>query len=94
MLRVPVWAAYRREFRQDGDCTPRRQYAAYDKQRDGPPAAFPVAARGEVFVDGLSERNRLVADWRGQTCRFTVNLEKEGPVQPRIGPITCSGVEK
>ena len=63
-------------------------------QVEGSDASFPVAARGEVFVDGLSERNRLVADWRGQTCRFTVDLEKEGPVQPRIGPITCSGVEK
>jgi len=60
----------------------------------GQDEAFPVAARGEVFVNGLSESNRLVAQWRGQTCEFRVNLEKDGPVQPRIGPITCSGVDK
>ncbi len=56
--------------------------------------SFPVAARGEVFVNGLSQRNRMVAEWRGQRCAFRVNLENDGPVQPRIGPITCGGVDK
>ena len=56
--------------------------------------SFPVAARGEVFVNGLSQRNRLVAEWRGQRCAFRVNLESEGPVQPKVGPITCGGVDK
>ena len=60
----------------------------------GRDASFPVAARGEVFVDGLSARNGMSAEWRGQRCMFQVDLEDGGPVQPRVGPITCSGVDR
>ncbi len=66
------------------------QVSIFDRRGE----SFPVAARGEVFVNGLTQRNRLVAEWRGQRCAFRVSLEADGPVQPRIGPITCGGVDR
>ena len=53
---------------------------------------FPVAQRGEVYVTGLSQKSRLRATWRDQSCEFEVEPGTALGLQPRIGPITCAGV--
>jgi outer membrane usher protein len=54
---------------------------------------FPVAERGEVYVTGLAEKNRLRATWRGQSCELDVALAPSTR-QPRIGPLVCAGVSR
>ena len=56
---------------------------------------FFVARRGEAFVTGLQEANRLRLTWRGQTCGIPVLLPK-GEVDEiaRVGPVTCSGIKR
>jgi outer membrane usher protein len=54
---------------------------------------FPVAERGEVYVTGLSGKDRLRATWKGQSCEFAVELTAEAGPLPRIGPIACTGVK-
>jgi outer membrane usher protein len=60
----------------------------------GQTTEFPVAQRGEAYVTGLAEKNRLRARWRDQQCEFDVDLRGELGSQPRIGPLTCSGVRR
>ena len=55
---------------------------------------FPVAQRGEAYVTGLTEKNRIRASWRGQTCEFDVDLGKTLGAVPRVGPLTCKGVKR
>jgi outer membrane usher protein len=63
-------------------------------QLDGTPEPFVVAYDGEVYVTGLSARNRLVGTWAGQRCELDVELdERLGPL-PRIGPLLCAGVRR
>ncbi len=55
---------------------------------------FLVADRGEVYVTGLSENNKLRASWNEQSCEFNVTLESGlGPV-PKLGTYTCTGVQR
>ena len=59
--------------------------------RDG---EFPVAQRGEVYVTGLAEKNRLLVTWRGQSCNLDVEFGKGlGPL-PRLGQFICAGVKR
>ena len=55
---------------------------------------FIVAERGEVYVTGLAEKNRLRATVREQSCEFNVQVGTELGTQPRIGPVTCAGVKR
>ena len=59
--------------------------------RDG---EFPVVQRGEVYVTGLAEKNRLLVTWRGQSCNLDVEFGKGlGPL-PRLGQFICAGVKR
>ena len=55
----------------------------------GQEEAFPVAQRGEVYVTGLGERNRLEARWDDKKCGFEVEPGAALGSQPRLGPMTC-----
>jgi outer membrane usher protein len=56
---------------------------------------FFVARRGEAFVTGLKEKNRLRLTWQGRHCDFDVELPAGSAEEiPRIGPFTCPGVER
>jgi outer membrane usher protein len=55
---------------------------------------FPVAERGEVYVTGLAEKSRLRASWRGQSCEFGIELDKQSELVPRLGPLRCAGVRR
>jgi outer membrane usher protein len=55
---------------------------------------FTVAQRGEAYVTGLAQKNRLRATWRDQSCEFEVERPSGAGPQPRIGPIACAGVQR
>ena len=55
---------------------------------------FIVAERGEVYVTGLADKNRLRATVRDQSCEFNVELKGELGTLPRIGPLKCAGVKR
>jgi outer membrane usher protein len=57
---------------------------------------FFVARRGEAFVTGLLEKNRIKLKHNGATCTVEVNLPPPGPADAiaRVGPLTGSGVTR
>jgi outer membrane usher protein len=56
---------------------------------------FFVARRGEAFVTGLKEKNRLTLTWQGRRCDFDVELPADNRDEiPRIGPFVCPGVDR
>lgn len=60
---------------------------------EGNPAVFPVGYQGEVYLTGLDALDTLHASWRGQSCTMTIAFPaKAGPL-PRLGPVTCAGVQ-
>ena len=61
---------------------------------EGAGEPFEVANDGEVYVTGLSARNRLVATWAGQRCELDVELGERLGLLPRIGPLVCAGVRR
>jgi outer membrane usher protein len=60
---------------------------------EGSARQFPVAERGEVYVTGLAEKNRIHATFRGQSCDLAFELAASER-QPRIGPLVCTGVRR
>jgi len=62
---------------------------------EGDSKEFFVARRGEAFVTGLKEKNRLRLTWQGRHCDFDVELPPGSPDEiPRVGPYVCSGVSR
>jgi outer membrane usher protein len=56
---------------------------------------FFVARRGEAFVTGLKDKNRLRIKWQGRSCEFDVELPPGKPDDiARVGPYVCSGVTR
>ncbi len=56
-------------------------------------AAFPVGLRGEVYLTGLDETSRLHATWNGQSCDMTISFPDTNDPLPRLGPVTCQGID-
>ncbi len=62
---------------------------------EGDKQEFFVARRGEAFVTGLKEHNRLRLNWNGKCCDMTVVLPPGKTDEiARIGPIVCRGVPR
>ncbi|MDM0030207.1 fimbria/pilus outer membrane usher protein [Variovorax saccharolyticus] len=63
---------------------------------DGDPQSFYVARRGEVFVTGLKPSNSLRLQWKDAVCEIDVALLPSHTVEDvaRLGPYTCSGVQR
>ncbi|HEY7237708.1 MAG TPA: fimbria/pilus outer membrane usher protein [Burkholderiales bacterium] len=56
---------------------------------------FFVARRGEAFVTGLKDKNRLRLKWEGKQCEIEVELPPGKPDDiARVGPYVCSGVTR
>lgn len=56
---------------------------------------FFVARRGEAFVTGLKDKNRLRLKWQGKQCDIDVELPPGKPDDiARVGPYVCSGVTR
>ncbi|WP_162247412.1 fimbria/pilus outer membrane usher protein [Rhodanobacter sp. Root627] len=60
---------------------------------DGSTMAFPVGLRGEVYLTGLDETSRLHATWNGQSCDMTISFPDTNDPLPRLGPVTCQGID-
>ncbi|HUH56804.1 MAG TPA: fimbria/pilus outer membrane usher protein [Rhodanobacter sp.] len=56
-------------------------------------AAFPVGLRGEVYLTGLAETSHLHATWNGQRCDMTISFPDTTDPLPRLGPVTCHGID-
>ena len=54
---------------------------------------FPVALRGETFLDDLKENNALVVSWKGQECRIDLHIPADAGPLPDLGSFVCKGVE-
>ncbi len=75
----------------DGEAAP----AGATVHIEGDKEQFYVARRGEAFVTGLKDQDRLQLDWQGQRCSFDVKLPPPSPDEvPRLGPFACKGVAR
>jgi len=75
----------------DGDVAP----AGAIVQIEGDKQEFYVARRGEAFVTGLQNNNRVLLNWKDKQCKFEVTLPPETPDEtPRLGPLLCKGVAR
>jgi len=55
---------------------------------------FPVALRGEAYLTGLEQHNRLRATWKGKSCEFDADLPKGADLLPDLGIFACHGVAR
>ena len=56
---------------------------------------FYVARRGEAYLTGLKDSNRLQLRWRDASCALQLDLPREAPDDiPRVGPLRCPGVPR
>lgn len=53
---------------------------------------FPVGFRGELYITGLSAKNSLTAEWKGQKCTFEVAFVMVDDSLPDLGNYLCKGV--
>jgi hypothetical protein len=51
--------------------------------------SFLVGKRGEVYLMDLADSNKLSVQWQGGKCHLVLILDPSGPIEPRIGPLTC-----
>jgi outer membrane usher protein len=62
---------------------------------EGEDRDFLVARRGEAYVTGLKESNRLQLQWQGQVCSLHVPLGAHADADiARVGPLRCQGVAR
>lgn len=54
---------------------------------------FPVALRGEAYVEGLEPTSRVVITWRGQSCELDVSYPPTTDPLPDLGTFLCKGVK-
>ncbi|MGE5615920.1 MAG: FimD/PapC C-terminal domain-containing protein, partial [Bacillota bacterium] len=61
----------------------------------GDAQTFYVARRGEAFVTGLQDANRLQLEWNGARCAFDVAIPLTGADDiARVGPLACRGIKR
>lgn len=51
--------------------------------------SFLVGKRGEVYLMDLADSNKLSVEWQSGKCHLVLTLDPSGPIEPRIGPLTC-----
>jgi outer membrane usher protein len=59
----------------------------------GKPEQFPVALRGEAYVEGLEAANRVTITWKGQSCELDVSYPPSADPLPDLGTFVCKGVK-
>jgi outer membrane usher protein len=59
---------------------------------EGQSEEFPVALRGEVYLNGFGAKNRLVATWKDQSCAIDVPYPQTEDPLPDLGQFVCKGV--
>jgi outer membrane usher protein len=56
----------------------------------GQQETFPVALGGEVYVTGLGDRQDIVINYRGKSCRVLIALDRNSPPVADLGPFVCA----
>ncbi len=59
---------------------------------EGRAEEFPVALRGELYLEGLSDENRVEVKWKNQNCTLEVPYPRTGDPLPALGTYLCRGV--
>ena len=54
----------------------------------------PVALKGETYLTGLEQHNRLRATWKGKSCEFDADLPPTSDPIPELGTFVCHGVAR
>jgi outer membrane usher protein len=55
---------------------------------------FPVALKGEAYLTGLEQHNRLRASWKGKSCDFDADMPPTSDPIPELGTFVCHGVTR
>jgi outer membrane usher protein len=84
-----VRAATLRIVLDDGSDLPSGAAARIEGQAE----EFPVALRGELYLEGLEETNRVLVIWNGQTCVLDVSYGHHADPLPQLGTFICRGVK-
>jgi outer membrane usher protein len=74
----------------DGSVIPSGAVAHVEGKRD----EFPVALRGELYIEGLETLNRVIVQWKGRLCTLEVRYPKSEDPLPDLGTFVCKGVER
>ena len=59
---------------------------------EGAIETFPVALRGQLYIEGMQQTSRIIVTWKGQTCRIDATLPKSDDPLPDLGTFVCKGV--
>ncbi len=73
----------------DGEPIPSGAIARVEGKQD----EFPVALQGELYIEGLEDRNRVTVLWKGQACTLDVTYPKTNDPLPNLGTFVCKGVQ-
>ncbi|HXG96773.1 MAG TPA: fimbria/pilus outer membrane usher protein, partial [Gemmatimonadales bacterium] len=73
---------------EDGTPLPSGALARFE----GKDKQFPVALRGEAYLEGFEQTNRIVFTWRGQSCTLDVPYPRTSDLLPELGMFVCKGV--
>ena len=74
---------------EDGQSIPSGAVAHVEGKQD----EFPIALRGELYLEGLEDRNRVTVEWKGRTCTLDVVYPKTDDPLPDLGTFVCKGVQ-
>ena len=75
-------------IRQDGTPIPVGAVAAVD----GGDTEFPVGAKGETYLTGLSQSSVVRVSWPAQACQARVAFAPSADPLPKLGPYVCEAV--
>jgi outer membrane usher protein len=75
-------------IRQDGTPIPVGAVAAVD----GNDTEFPVGAKGETYLTGLSQTSVVRVSWPAQACQAQVAFAPSADPLPKLGPYVCEAV--
>jgi outer membrane usher protein len=74
---------------EDGSDLPSGAVARFEGR--GP--EFPVALKGEAYLEGFQATNRIDITWKGQSCVIDVPYPKTQDPLPDLGKFVCKGVK-
>ena len=74
---------------EDGSAIPSGAVARVEgKDQD-----FPIALRGELYVEGMQTANRIAITWKNQACTIEVPYPTGDDPLPDLGSFVCKGVK-
>lgn len=61
---------------------------------EGSTESFPVALRGELYLEGFEQDNTVVVTWKGHGCTIKVSYPQTTDPLPNLGTFICKGVAR